>query len=66
MEHEKVQQTEKFVNVAFQSVRRMNMRASDIVLVKNGEMVHADIILLGSSGENGAAYIETSHVSQSQ
>lgn len=61
-EHEKFQDTEKFVNVAFQCVRRMEMRAGDIVLVKNREMVPADIILLASSGENGAAYIETSPI----
>lgn len=50
------------VSVAFLSIRRMDMRAGDIVLVKNREMVPADIILLGSSGENGAAYIETSPI----
>ena len=54
-------QTE-LVSVAFLSIRRMDMRAGDIVLVKNREMVPADIILLGSSGENGAAYIETSPI----
>jgi magnesium-transporting ATPase (P-type) len=52
----------KVVKVAFLSIRRMDMRAGDIVLVKNREMVPADIILLGSSGENGAAYIETSPI----
>ena len=52
----------KSVNIIFASVKRMDMRAGDIVLVKNREMVPADIILLGSSGENGAAYIETSPI----
>jgi len=50
------------VKMAFQCMRRMDMRAGDIVLVKNREMVPADIILLGSSGEKGAAYIETSPI----
>lgn len=49
-------------NIAFTKIRRMDMRAGDIVLVKNRDMVPADIILLGSSGENGAAYIETSPI----
>ena len=52
----------KFVPIAFQKVQRMNIRAGDIVLVKNREMIPADIILLGSSGENGGAYIETSPI----
>eukprot|EP00557_Chaetoceros_sp_GSL56_P002726 CAMPEP_0176499310 /NCGR_PEP_ID=MMETSP0200_2-20121128/12857_1 /TAXON_ID=947934 /ORGANISM="Chaetoceros sp., Strain GSL56" /LENGTH=1734 /DNA_ID=CAMNT_0017897717 /DNA_START=151 /DNA_END=5351 /DNA_ORIENTATION=- len=61
-EHFKFNNTEKIANVGFQCVRRMDMRAGDIVLVKNREMVPADIILLASSGENGAAYIETSPI----
>jgi len=52
----------ELVRVAFLSIRRKNMRAGDIVLMKNREMVPADVILLGSSGENGAAYIETSPI----
>ena len=50
------------VGIAFQNVKRMDIRAGDIVLVKNREMIPADIILLGSSGENGSAYIETSPI----
>jgi magnesium-transporting ATPase (P-type) len=50
------------VTATFACIRRMDMRAGDIVLVKNREMVPADIILLGSSGEKGAAYIETSPI----
>ena len=52
----------QMVSIAFQNIKRMDMRAGDIVLVKNREMVPADMILLGSSGENGAAYIETSPI----
>lgn len=50
------------VNIAFASIRRMDIRTGDIVLVKNREMVPADIILLASSGGNGIAYIETSPI----
>jgi magnesium-transporting ATPase (P-type) len=56
------QQPGHFVDIAFHTVKRMNIRAGDIVLVKNREMIPADIILLGSSGENGAAYVETSPI----
>lgn len=51
-----------YVSIAFQKILRMDMRAGDIILVKNREMIPADMILLGSSGENGAAYIETSPI----
>ncbi len=51
-----------FVSIKFQDIKRMDIRAGDIVLVKNREMIPADMILLGSSGENGAAYIETSPI----
>jgi magnesium-transporting ATPase (P-type) len=50
------------VTVAFTKVKRMDIRAGDIVLVKNREMIPADIVLLASSGENGASYIETSPI----
>jgi len=50
------------VNVAFVSTKRMNIRVGDIVLVRNREMVPADIVILGSSGENGSAYVETSQI----
>jgi len=52
----------QYENIAFQKVKRKDIRAGDIVLIKNREMVPADIILLASSGENGAAYIETSPI----
>lgn len=50
------------VEIAFESVRRMNIRAGDLVLIRNRNMVPADIILLASSSENGSAYIETSSI----
>jgi magnesium-transporting ATPase (P-type) len=52
----------KSAEVEFVHVKRMAMRSGEIVLVKNREMIPADIILLASSGENGAAYIETSPI----
>jgi hypothetical protein len=52
----------KLVKIAFTKVKRMDIRAGDIVLVKNREMIPADIVLLASSGENGASYIETSPI----
>ncbi len=50
------------VRIVFARIRRMDIRSGDIVLIKNREMVPADIILLASSGENGVAYIETSPI----
>ena len=50
------------VSVCFEKIKRMNIRAGDIVLVRNREMIPADIILLGSSGEEGSSYIETSPI----
>ena len=40
----------------------MQIRPGDVVLVKNQDMVPADIILIGSCSENGIAYIETSPI----
>ncbi len=53
---------DELVSIAFACIRRMDINTGEIVLVKNREMVPADIILLASSGENGAAYIETSPI----
>ena len=50
------------INVTFESIARMNIRAGDLVLVRNRDMVPADIVLLASSSENGSAYIETSSI----
>eukprot|EP00980_Cylindrotheca_fusiformis_P011068 scaffold2551_cov113-Cylindrotheca_fusiformis.AAC.7 len=48
--------------VGFQKVKRMDIRQGNIVLVKNREMVPADMILLASSGDRGSSYIETSSI----
>ena len=53
---------DELVNISFQKVRRMDIRQGHIVLLKNREMVPADMILLASSGDNGSAYIETSSI----
>jgi len=50
------------VKVAFVTTKRMDIRAGEIVLIRNREMVPADIILLASSGERGGAYVETSQI----
>lgn len=52
----------KDVPVAFESLPRMNIRAGDLVFVRNREMVPADLILLASANEGGNAYIETSSI----
>ena len=50
------------VRIAFQRVRRMDIRQGHLVLVKNREMVPADLVLLASSNDHGSAYIETSSI----
>ena len=50
------------IDVAFEKVPRKNIRVGNIVLVRNRDMIPADIILLASSSENGSAYIETSSI----
>lgn len=50
------------VKVAFQRVMRKDIRQGHLVLIRNREMVPADIILLASSSDNGSAYIETSSI----
>jgi len=47
---------------AFEQVKRMNIRAGHLVLVRNRDMVPADLVLLASSGDGGNAYIETSSI----
>lgn len=54
--------TDALVRVAFQKIRRMDIRQGHFVLVKNREMVPADIVLLASSNDQGGAYIETSSI----
>lgn len=48
--------------VNFANVKRADMYAGDLILVRNREMVPADIVLLASSNENGSVYIETSSI----
>ena len=50
------------VPIAFESVFRKNIRAGDLVIVRNREMIPADLILLASANEGGNAYIETSSI----
>mmetsp|Transcript_24073 Transcript_24073/g.66728 ORF Transcript_24073/g.66728 Transcript_24073/m.66728 type:complete len:1719 (+) Transcript_24073:215-5371(+) len=52
----------RLVQVAFQKIKRMNIRQGHIILIRNREAVPADTIILASSGENGCAYIETSSI----
>jgi len=50
------------VKVAFQRVPRMDIRQGHLVLVKNRELVPADMVLLASSNDHGSAFIETSSI----
>ena len=50
------------VPIAFESVRRMDIRAGELVYVRNRDMVPADLILLASSNDGGSAYVETSSI----
>jgi hypothetical protein len=48
--------------LCFQKIRRMDILQGHIVVVKNREMVPADMLLIASSSENGSSYIETSSI----
>lgn len=48
--------------ICFQKVRRMDIRQGHFIVVKNREMVPADMLLVASSAENGSSYIETSSI----
>eukprot|EP00536_Pseudo-nitzschia_multiseries_P010237 jgi/Psemu1/242785/estExt_Genewise1.C_3060002 len=52
----------RLVQVAFQKIKRMNIRQGHIILIRNREAIPVDTIILASSGENGCAYIETSSI----
>jgi magnesium-transporting ATPase (P-type) len=54
--------TSESIRVAFEKLSRKDIRPGDLVLVRNRDMVPADIILLASSSEGGSAYIETSSI----
>lgn len=45
--------------IAFQAVKRKDIRQGQIVLVRNRDMIPADLILLASSADNGSVYVET-------
>ena len=51
-----------YVHVAFRRVRRANIRQGHFLLVKNREMIPADMVLFASSNDGGSAYIETSSI----
>lgn len=50
------------ITIAFETLPRKNIRSGDLVIVRNREMIPADLILLGSSNDGGNAYIETSSI----
>jgi len=52
----------KSCDVAFQQIKRMDIRQGHLVLIRNRDMVPADLILMASSSDNGSAYIETSSI----
>lgn len=54
--------TEKTTSICFQKIRRMDIRQGHLIVVKNREMVPADMVLIASSSENGSGYIETSSI----
>ena len=45
--------------IAYQAVKRMRIRQGQFVMIRNRDMIPADLILLASSAENGNVYIET-------
>jgi magnesium-transporting ATPase (P-type) len=49
-------------SIGFQNIHRMDIRQGHLILVKNRDMVPADMILLASSGDSGSSYIETSSI----
>lgn len=52
----------EMAEISFSLIARKDIRQGMIVLVKNREMVPADIVLLASSNDKGGAYIETSSI----
>jgi magnesium-transporting ATPase (P-type) len=52
----------EMVHIAFEKVPRQAIRQGQFVLVRNREMVPADLLLLASSNDQGGAYIETSSI----
>jgi len=54
--------TTEVVTLCTHTIQRMDIRAGDIVLCRNRDMVPVDLVLLASSAEGGSAYIETSSI----
>lgn len=52
----------EMVNVCYQKLKRRDIRQGMFVLVRNRDMVPADLLLLASSNDQGGAYIETSSI----
>ena len=52
----------KTVQVSVHTLKRMDIRAGDIVICKNRDIVPVDLVLLASSADQGSAYIETSSI----
>ena len=50
------------LRVAFEEVRRLDVRVGDLVLVRNQDMLPADLVLLATGNAGGAAYVETSSI----
>lgn len=53
---------ELICNIAFESVKRRDIRQGHIVLIRNKDQVPADVVLIASSSDHGSAYIETSSI----
>ena len=53
---------ERQVNIKFHSVQRCDIRAGQLVFIRNRDMIPCDVVLLSSSNDNGGAYIETSGI----
>lgn len=48
--------------VTFRPIPRKDIRQGHVIIIRNREMIPADMVLLASSGDRGCAYIETSSI----
>ena len=55
-------ETKSCVSMILNKVKRKDVYAGDIILVKNRDIIPADLVLLGSIGDKGVAYAETSSI----
>ena len=46
----------------FRPIPRKDIRQGHLIIIRNREMIPADMVLLASSGDRGCAYIETSSI----